>query len=163
MARYLTITDLDSLVGRARVEQYFDDDLSGDLAEESTELDDVLTAAENEADKHLKRSFSDDQIDTLIDNDKSLRRDVAWVALEFATERRPEFCQPDGKGAFWAQYERSVESFKALGKGNARSRGESAAGKSTRIGGTVQPRVSRSVPRFIFAPDRDHPRGHGDF
>jgi hypothetical protein len=163
MARHLTIADLDGLVGRARVEQYFDDDLSGDLAEESTELDDVLTAAANEADRFLKRSFSDTQIAELMAVDKSLRRHVAWVALEFASERRPELCSADGTGAFYKQYERACEAFKALGKGNTRSFGESEGGKSARIGGYVQPALNRGEPRFIFAPDRNHPRGHGDF
>jgi hypothetical protein len=163
MARYLTIADLDSLIGRARVEQYFDDDLSGDLAEESTELDDVLTAAENEADSWLKRSFTDSQIDDLVDNDKALRRHVAWMALEEASSRRPEFTSADGTGAFAAKHDRAIAFFKALGKGNIRSRGEAEAGKSSRIGGAVQPHVTRPNPRFVFTPDRDNPSPKGNF
>ena len=161
--RYLTVDDLTSLVGASRVSQYFDDDLSGDATEESTEIADVLQAAENEADGYLRKSWDIDSITLMAGTDGAFLRHVAWVALEFAAERRPEFCDPEGKGPYWAYYERSVKFFTELGKGNRRSIGESVAGTSPRIGGIVQPTVSSSVPRFVFAKDRDNPSGHGDF
>lgn len=162
-SRFINRADLDSLIGSGRVDQFFDDDVSGSAAEEEKAVHDVMLAAEEEMISHLMRSFSGGQIEELIAHDRALRRHVAWVALEYASQRRPDFCAGDGSGAFSKQHDRAISFFRALGKGNLRSSGESAAGKSSRIGGAVQPTVTAGEPRFVFAPDRRNPGPHGNF
>lgn len=180
MARYLNLADLISLVGTNRVRQYFDDDVSGDLSSEDnlviTEgigtsalaetdaVDSILTAAENEADSRMLRSFTLDQISTIAAEDEAFRRHAAWVALQFASERRAEFVGPEGQGAFTAQYKRAIAYFENLSRGKSRSRGETVAGKSGRHGGNVNPAAATATtPRFVFAPDKNAPTGHGGF
>lgn len=180
MARYLTIEDLVKCVGANRVLEYFDDDLSGDVSDddnliitqglgisslaESEAVDEVLTDAENEADSRMLRSFSIDQITTIAQEDGAFRRHVAWIALQFASERRPEFHGEGGKGAFDAKYERAIAYFESLSRGKSRSKGETVAGKSGRHGGKVQPAAAtQTTPRFLFSPERNAPRGHGGF
>jgi phage gp36-like protein len=164
MARYLQKSDLDALVGSARVNQYFDDDNSGNLSEdELVELDSVMSAAESEVDSYLMRSFAPDAIDDLAENDPALKRHASWIALHFASERRTEFAGENGVGAYKDQYDRAITFCKNLSKGNSRSTGESVAGKSGRIGGVVQPRLQSGQSRFIFAKDKAHPTGHGGF
>lgn len=164
--RYLQLSDLESCVGVDRVVQYFDEDNDGAISSEIelSALDDILTAAENEADSRLKRSFSTDQITDLANNDTALKRHVAWVALTFASERRPEFLGGEGGGGFKTQYERAIKYFDSLGKGKTRSFGETEAGRSARIGGVVNPpRQYADEPRFIFARCNKAPTGHGGF
>ena len=165
MARYLTIDDMIARVGSNRVNEYFDDDLSGDLdASETDFVDEVLTAAENEADSRLLRSFTLDQITELAENDEAFRRHASWIALEFASERRTEFLGADGQGAYGTQYNRAIKYFESLSRGKSRSKGELVAGKSGRHGGRVRPTLDTSTtPRFVFAPDRNAPTGHGGF
>ena len=180
MARYLNTADLIALVGPNRVRQYFDDDVSGELEStdqlivtqgigtstlaETEAVDSILTAAENEADSRMLRSFSISQIDVIAANDEAFRRHVAWVALQFASERRPEFMAEDGRGAFTAQYDRAIRYFENLSRAKSRSKGETVAGKSGRHGGNVNPAATTATsPRFLFSPDRNAPTGHGGF
>lgn len=161
---YLSLQDLYNLVGSDRVRQYFDDDIDEAIADEQNSVNSILRSAEADAASYMMRSWGRDNIILLAQNDPAFKNHVAWVALEYASERRPEFTNEQGQGQFWAQYQRAVEYFKALSKGKQRSVGEEQAGKSPRLGGTINPpQPSPETPRFIFAPDKNAPGGHGGF
>lgn len=163
-ADWLTLNDLYSLVGSARVIQLFDDDLSGGLSSESSIVQDALKAAEGEAYSRMLRNWSKTQIEALAGIDIAFRRHVAWVALEFASERRPTFAGEEGKGAFWAQYERAIAHFEALAKSNLRSVGESTAGAGANVGGNLRPTsTAKKSGSFVFAPSEEAPDGYGGF
>ena len=162
--QYLTLADLENLVGSAAIREYFDDEVDGSLADDTDPLYQVLAAAEGEAATRLMRSWNVDQITLLAQNDRTFRNHVAWVAVELASERRTAFTAPDGSGAHKYQYERAIAYFEALSKGKTRSPGEAQAGVGANIGGVIQPaREAPGAPRFMFAPDRDNPRGQGGF
>lgn len=164
IADYLTLQDLYNLVGPARVSQYFDDDLSGDLASENEPVQAILKAAEAEAYSRLMRHWSVEQVEALAGVDQGFRNHVAWVALEFASERRPAFHADDGKGAFWAQYERAIAFFEKLSKGRLRSKGEGTIGQGANTGGNLRPTSSaKTASSFVFAPSEKAPTGHGGF
>ncbi|MCP4674358.1 MAG: hypothetical protein GY854_02335 [Deltaproteobacteria bacterium] len=160
---YLELSDLYALVGPQRVRQYFDDDIDGNIADASNAVNSILMAAEAEAASRLLRSWAAVAVVELGNNDRTFKNHVAWVALEYASERRPEFCGEDGKGQFWAQYERAIKYFDHLSKGRQRSVGESVAGVGANTGGRVQPELGSDESRFVFAPDRNAPTGHGGF
>jgi len=165
MADFLTLQDLYNKVGEARVQQYFDDDVDGSIADESTQVAEVLNEAEAFAYSYLLNAFSSvDGIIAMAAEDQIFVGHCAWVALEFAVERRPEFTGDDGKGHYWAQYERAKEAFIAMGKGRRRSRAESEAGGNLQQGGAIQPvQTDEDTPRFVFAPDNNSPTGHGGY
>ena len=161
---FLVIGDLQAKVGNKTVVGLFDDDNSGVLsAPELLIVDDVMAQAENEAYSRLLRAYSKAQVILLADNDPALKGHVAWVALEFASERRQEFMREDGSGMYWRQYDRAIKYFDAISKGQQRSAGESVAGTTGQIGGQIQPTVQSGASRFVFAPDNDNPSGHGGF
>jgi hypothetical protein len=162
-AAYLVIGDLELLVGTERVQHLFDDDIDGSTADSSNEIANILEAAEAEAASHLKRSWSDAAITDLANNDTGLKNHVAWVALEFASERRPEFTDEEGWGSYKAQYQRAIEYFKNLSKGKTRSLGEAQAGVGSNIGGTRQPDRQNDAALFTFAPDTLYPGPRGGF
>jgi len=162
--QYMEIQDLYNLVGAGRVVQYFDDDLDGSIDDDNLAVQAVLAGAEAEAASRLLRSWSIDEITELADNDRAFRNHVAWVALELASERRPEFAASDGKGAFWTQYERAITYFENVSKSILRSAGESEAGINPQTQGNRAPApVSTDSPRFVFAPGKNYPTGHGGF
>lgn len=162
--QYLGISDLENIVGSQRVRQYFDDDMDESILDETSSTTAILAAAEAEAASRLLRAYTNDQIVDMATHDRTMRSHVAWIALEFAYERRPEFVTDQGHGAYWAQYERAIEFFEAMAKGNLRSTAEEVIGQNAQIGGTVQPpRTSASDARFTFAPDVAAPKGKGGF
>jgi hypothetical protein len=162
---YLTVDDLYALVGSRRVTELFDDDGDGSLTNDLASLYDALSSAEAEMAARLRRGWSADAIPDLVATDRALRRHAAWIALELASERRPEFLAADGKGAFWAQYERALQHADLVSKGRLRApAGEAVAGTGAQVGaGVVQPTPDADTPRFLFAPDRDNPTGGGGF
>jgi hypothetical protein len=163
-ADWLTIQDLYNLVGSARVIQLFDDELTGGLNSSVEQLQAILRAAEGEAYSRMLRGWSKDNIEALAGVDIAFRNHVAWVALEFASERRPAFASDDGKGQFWAQYERAIKFFESLSKGQLRSAGESAAGAGSNTGGKLRPTsTAKQADSFIFAPSQRNPTGSGGF
>jgi hypothetical protein len=165
MPNYLAKSDLEALVGTERVLNYFDDDNSGAFdATELIYLDKILDAAEGVVASRLLRAYSDvDSITDLADNDEGFKVHAAWIALEMASERRTEFSSNEGWGDFKLQYERALEYFDKLSKGNIRSQGESVAGEGANTGGTLQPTLESDQARFTIAPDNDYPTGHGGF
>lgn len=164
-AAYLTISDLYDLVGSQKVLQYFDDDFSGSIdGDETAIVTQILTSAEDFAYSRMRRAYPDAATITLLaQNDTFFLSQVAWVALEFASERRSEFANEDGKGAYWAQYERAKSYFDSLSKGNIRSIGEETVGVGANTGGVVQPTRTSDEANFTFAPDTKYPTGHGGF
>jgi hypothetical protein len=160
---YLTLQDLYNLAGHSTVLQFFDDDYDGAICDESWSVNAVLRAAEAEAAARLRRGWTVDGITELGTHDLTFRSHVAWVALEMAAERRKEFLSAEGRGPFAFQYERAIQYFEKISKGRLRPYGETEAGTASTVGGTVQPTVTTEEPRFIFAPDRDNPTGHGGF
>ena len=163
-ADFLTLQDLYNLVGTERVQQYFDDDIDGDITDNNDAVVAVLEAAEGFMYGYLLKAYGDKaSIITLVQNDPSLVSHCAWVALEFAYERRPEFLNDEGKGIYWAQQERAKELFLQMSRGKRRSQGEATAGENGQVGGAMQPTLEEGQARFTFCGDQDNPRGHGSF
>lgn len=163
-ADFLTVQDLYNLVGSQRVIQLFDDQLTGGLNSANQQLQSILKAAEGEAYSRMLRSWSKLNIIALAGVDVAFLNHVAWVALEFASERRPAFASDDGKGQFWAQYERAISFFENLSKGKLRSTGESAAGAGRNTGGNIRPSTTaKTAASFVFAPSERNPSGSGGF
>lgn len=163
-ADWLTLQDLYNLVGSARVQQFFDDDLSGGLESENEQIQAILKAAEAEMYSRLMRHWTVTEIEALAGVDQAFRNHSAWVALEFASERRPAFAAADGKGQFWAQYERAIEYAEKLSKGRLRSKGEETIGPGANTGGNLRPTESaKKANSFVFAPSNESPTGHGGF
>ena len=164
MADWLTLQDLKNLVGSERVVQLFDDDGDGTVDEADDNVQTALKAAESEAYSRLRRSWTFDSVVTLAGADPGFVMHCAWVALEFAAERRPAFCADDGKGAYWAQYERAIAFFEAISKGRQRSVGETEAGTPKQVGGNLRPTdAAKQADSFVFAPSNANPRGSGGF
>ena len=163
-AAYLTLQDLYNLVGSNRVLQFFDDDLDESIADQSTETGAILEMAEAHVASFMLRAYNADDITTVANNDPAFKSHAAWIALQFASERRPEFGGVDGQGAFQNQFERAETFFDRLSKGGKRTLGEANAGDGANTGGTVQPPLTNSTdPRFVFAPDNNAPTGHGGY
>lgn len=161
---FLTLRDLYALVGSQRVRQLFDDDNDASLDDSLDIVDTILAQAEGECYARLLRAFgSKTAVITVAQNDQAIRMHTAWIALELASERRPEFLGADGRGAFSWQYERAVNYFEALAKGKLRTRGDSAATNAQEGGMISPPRTSPTDARFIFAPCKNSSDGHGGY
>jgi hypothetical protein len=158
---YLTSADLDNRIGAARVDMLFDDD--GDSLRDAIPLNAIMVEAEDLAASWMLKGYPIESVVLLGKNDETFRGQVAWVAAELASERRQEFIAEDGKGRYWAQYTRAKEYFTAMSKAQLRSPAETVAGKNAGSGGSLSPTLQTNQPRFIFAPDRGSPTGHGGF
>jgi hypothetical protein len=165
---FLTIRDLYNKVGEKRVIEFFDDDRDGDIDDASEVLayQQIMQEAEAEAYNRMLRSYTD--VQTIIDLaavDPGFVGHVAWVALEFASQRRMFNNAGDGGGAFSKQYDRAIEYFENLSKGRRRSKGEATVGQSGNVGGEVQP-AADTGDHFTFATERDssgNRKVHGGF
>ena len=158
-------SDLEAKVGAQKIAQYFDDDLDADLTSEALVIDTVMDEAEGEYFALMLKGFpSKQQCIDLANADPVLKGHIAWIAIELASERRPEFTAADGKGAYWTQYERARTHFKDVATNKKRSGGEETAGKGKNVGGQVQPKPpAGEADSFVFAPSRKAPSGHGGF
>jgi len=163
-AQFMTESDLVNLVGSQEVNGLFDDNYSGDTTAESSIVDLFLERAENEAFSYIGRGFAESNFILLGQNDVNLKAHIGWVALHFASQRRGEFIAADGSGKYQAQYNLAIQYFDDLGKGRRRSVAEAEAGKSSNLGGNVNPPLTSSgAQRFLFAPDKDNPGHKGGF
>lgn len=170
MAEFLTIDDLYSRVGAQKVNGYFDDANNGVLSDDSAAIDDVLCAAEGEYFSRMLKAYPGDWTDSesgirvLVENDRALKMHVAWIALEFAAERRPEFCDEEGWGPYKIQYERALKYIENVAKAIQATPGSQEAGDGANVGGMIQPSPPQGTKdQFIFAPSRDSKYGHGGF
>lgn len=159
-SRWLTWEDLEGIVDRATIDRLFDDKTSGHR--DMILVESSIQQAEAMAESLLLRNWSLDQVVALARNDSAVRAQAAWLALEFASERRSEFLSDDGKGRYWAQYERAMSFFDKLGKSLVHSRGEAQATTGANSGGAIRPVVPANQEPHIFAPGRGG-RGPGGF
>jgi len=157
--RWLQWEDLEAVVDVATVDRLFNDANTG--FRDMRLIEAVIQGAEAMAESKLLRSWTRDQIATMALADVALRQQAAWIAMEMASERRQEFIAADGKGRYWAQYERSISYFDGLSKSKDHSRGEEQA-RSANTGGARMPALAPQEDPFIFAPGRNG-RGPGGF
>lgn len=158
--RWLHWEDLEMVTDKETVDKLFTD--KNTATRDMVMLEEVLQQAETIAESQLLRSWTQAQIVDLARADRGLRGQAAWLAMEFATERRHEFISASGQGRYWAQYERSMSFFKELSKSQIHSRGESSAGKGANAGGAVRPILQVNQARRIFANEPDGST-HGGF
>jgi hypothetical protein len=160
--QYLVVGDLEEIIGAAEVDRLFDDD--GDGLRETPKVNAVLAMAESLALSRMLRGWSQEQVVDLAAEDPNFVTQVAWVAAELATERRPAFQGTDGWGRYRAMYERAIDYFDALSKSKIHSKGESAVGKNAQSGGNLVPRTSDGKAlQPVFSPSKDRPLGQGGF
>jgi len=165
LAEILILDDLYSRVPANVINGYFNDSGLNNISETDQIVQDVLMAAEGELYSRMLRAYPGDTtgaLKSLVLNDPALKMHLAWVACELACERRPEFTDAEGFGAYKAQYMRAIAYFENLSKGLIRSRGEQVAGKGRNTGGDYQPN-EQGEGEFTFAPSRNNPGGHGGF
>ncbi len=158
--RWLQWEDLEAIVDKATIDRLFND--TNTAIRDMVLVEQVIQQAESLAETNLLRSWTLQQIAELASHDPALRAQAAWLALEFASERRQEFIAADGKGRYWAQYERSMKYFETLSKSQSHSRGEASAGKGSNAGGSLRPVLRPQQARRIFADEPDG-SGHGGF
>lgn len=157
---WLKWEDLELVVDRSVIDKLFNDTNSN--SRDMVLVEQSLQQAEALSETEMLRSWTRDQIVILASGDPAIRAQAAWIAMEFASERRQEFISADGKGRYWAQYERSMNYFKALGKSQCHSRSERSAGHGSNAGGAVRPRIRYQESRRIFADEPDGKK-HGGF
>jgi len=159
-SRWLQWEDLESIVDKATIDRLFND--TNSAFRDMVMVEQVIGQAESMAETNLLRSWTRPQIALLAANDPALRAQAAWLALEFASERKQEFIAADGKGRYWAQYERAMKHFETLSKSQNHSRGEANAGHGSNSGGARRPVLAPNQDPFVFAPGRNG-RGPGGF
>lgn len=164
---WLTFKDLERVTSPDVVDRLFQDNNSG--RRDAALLQSIILEAQALAESKLLRSWGQEAIVQLAFHDSAVRMNAAWIAMELATERRGEFIANDGKGRYWAQYERAMTFFDGLSKSKDQSRGEkaktqlgvTAAGTSKNSGGRRLPTAQRGN-NFIFGDEGDGTK-HGGF
>jgi hypothetical protein len=159
--KYMTSADLDARIGATKVDELFCDDGSG--VRDSVIVNTFLVEAEDFAATRMIRSWAPDQVAQMATYDETFKGQVAWVACELASERRHEFLDNEGKGRYWAQYMRAREHFDLLSKSRISSAAEATIGANKQSGGRLSPTITPPASRFLFAPDKNNPTGHGGF
>lgn len=170
MADFLTLQDLYNRVGARAINGYFDDQRNGVLTDDTTAVDEVLSAAEGEMYSRMMRSYPGDPstiggaVQTLVANDPALKTYVAWVACQLAAERRPAFTDDEGLGPYKGQWKRAIDYFESVSKGLRYSMGQPQAGAGRNAGGRLSPSPpAGTTKQFVFAPSKKSPTGHGGF
>lgn len=158
--QYMTSADLDRRVGAKSIDDLFDDD--GDGERDPIPLNAVLCEAEDLAATYLLSGWTADNIVNLGKTDETYRAQVAWVAIELATERRGVFIAEDGKGRYWQQYQRSLKYFDLLSK-NRLATVSTTSGPNLQENARVNPPINPNSDRFVFAPNARSPNGQGGF
>jgi len=153
---YVDQSDLVS-VARADVDRIFCDDGSGsaDLA--------LISFACEQASAYFD-SFAIDgwqpaQLAKLV-ADPLIRANIAWCAMHFGAQGKREWRDANGFAMYYPEFQTATKLFERIGKGAARSREESTAGKHPMIGGK---QVLQQEPTYIFAPTPKNPRGLGGY
>jgi hypothetical protein len=153
---YVDQRDLESAAGVAEVARLFDDNGDG-------VVDPDLVAGPSEGasallDTYLLEGWTQEAIRDLV-ADPLLRRHVAWVAIHFRAQSKPEWRDQNGIAPYRTEYKDALDHFDRLSKGRARSRKEATAGDNQMTRG----QVSRGCPPFVIAASRNDPRGPGGF
>jgi hypothetical protein len=164
---WLTFKDLERVTSVDVIDRLFQDNNGG--RRDAALLQSIILEAQALAESKLLRSWNQESIVKLAFHDPAVRMNAAWIALELATERRGEFIASDGKGRYWAQYERAMTFFDGLSKSKDQSRGEKAntqlgvdaAGVNKNTGGKRSPQGQRGN-NFVFADEGDGTK-HGGF
>jgi len=160
VSNWLQWEDLECTTDKATIDRLFNDDNLG--VRDMMLVEDLIQQAEALAESKLLRSWDRPSIFSMARADKALRGQAAWLVIEMATERKQEFIAADGKGRFWAQYERAMTYFDNLSKSKDHSRGEAVVGQGANSGGERRPRLRSNEDPHVFAPDRNG-RGPGGF
>lgn len=172
MADFLTLDMLYLKVGAATIKQYLIDDGSTALKDTDPIVQDVLQEAEGVGYSRMLRHYgSREAITDYANNDAAYRGHIAWIAIQFASERRKEFTDATGAGAWTTQYDRAIEHIDLVSKGQLRGTGETATeeggdapGPGANTGGALQPKPpAATAANFVFAPSTKAPSGHGGF
>ena len=164
-ADFLTLNDLENQIGADRIIQFFDDDADGIVAGADPQVVQVLEQAESQYYSRMLRAYpSRESLIDLANADSSVKGYAIWMACELAAERRLEFTDAEGWGAFKMQYQRAIAELDLLSKGQARSIGEEAVGQGANTGGKVQPsETALGEKPFVIAPSKRNPQGSGGF
>lgn len=165
MPDIILLADLSNQVGLNRVIQFFDDDGDGVVADGDPNVDQILDQAEGQYYSRLLRAYGDKAtLILLANNDPIVKGHIIWIACELMSERKQEFVNAEGWGAYQAQYSRSITEINLLSKGAARSIGESVVGQGANTGGTLQPATNIGTgQQFVFLPSKGTPQGSGGF
>lgn len=146
---FLVRGDLDAMVTSRRVDQLFDDD--GDGVADPANLSIFLARAEQKAFSILLRAYNHDEVIVLMQQDQFTRSCVAGIACEYASRRKPEWVDSDGKGRFFQEFKESIEHLEKLSKG--REKTTATPTTNSQAGGRVRPaKLSPQTPTFTFAP-----------
>lgn len=161
MAEFLTLADLQNQIGAKRIEQYFDDDGDGVVDDLDPQVVQVLDQAEGQYYSRMLRAYgSKDALTTLANNDSVVKGHAIWIACELAAERRVEFTDSEGWGAFRVQYNRSIKELDLLSKGATHTIAEEQVGQGANTGGTIQPSPPQGTTnQFTFLPSRNDGSG----
>jgi len=167
----LGLQDLYNRVPANVINGYFDDDGDGVVSEGSSVVQDLLMSAEGELFSRVLRAYPGNPLTVqgamqkLVINDPTLRQHLGWVACELACERRTEFCDQNGNGAYKVQYDRALVYFENISKGILRSPAEyiDGVGQGANTGGNQSPLADSIEANFTFAPSKSSPFGHGGF
>jgi hypothetical protein len=165
MPDILNLADLSNQVGLERVTQYFDDDGDGVVVDADPNVISVLDQAEGQYYSRLLRAYgAKSTLILLANNDPIVKGHITWIACELMAERRVEFTNAEGWGAFQVQYNRAIKELDLLSKGQTRSVGEETVGLGGNSGGTVQAQQNIGTSRqFVFNPSKGDPNGAGGF
>ena len=161
MPRAMTSDELDQCVGPLKVDQLFDDAAAG--VRDQLLVSQALRRAEDYAMGSLLDAWGEDAVVLVLQNDAVARMHVAWICLELAAERRGEFLGVDGKGPYWSQLVRAEKYLDGISRGRTSSVGEAVGGRNAQVGGSISPTLRENQSRFVFAPDRRNPTGHGGY
>ncbi len=165
MPDIIVIADLSNQVGLNRVLQFFDDDGDGVVTDADPNVVAILDQAEGQFYSRMLRAYPDKATLILLANaDPIVKGHIVWLACELMAERRVEFTNAEGWGAFQVQYNRAMKEIDLLSKGAVRSIGEATVGQGANTGGRLQPRQNiGTTKQFTFAPSKGDPNGPGGF
>lgn len=167
---FLTVQDMYNRAGARRINGYFDDSNNGTISDEMIDtVNEVLCAAESYYYAIVMKSWAGNPnavgsaARKLVELDAMVRQHVAWMACEFAAERRTEFTNDEGWGPFKVQFERAEKYLAAVSKGQLRSQAEAETGQGANTGAPGISPVEAQENPFVFTPSKSSPSGHGGF
>lgn len=155
----IEVSDLEAVIGPARVAQLFTNDGSGKARAEQQRR--LLQDASDTASRYLGPGWTVDELVAIVRSDGGVRRLIAWIAVGMSAEGRPEFADQQGRFLFAAPYGRAIEDLTAMGTARQRTLGEKQTGATNRLIGTRIKKM-RGQRQWVFADGIRH-RGSGGF